>query len=308
MSASQTLGTRSQSYWKRRNRSFRPYLLPALVTILVLTVIPLLISIAISMTSLSYVSTRGPRFIWFDNYLDLISDPRFIRSLWQSTVLIFGPLSFQLIFGFLLALVMNERLPWLGWLRIIFIVPMFFPPIVMGLMWKVLFTPQLGGINYYLSLLGISGPVWLADPTFALLSIVIAAVWGWTPFVAIMFYTAMQNFPSDLYEASRIDGASWLQQVRFVTLPLLRNTALVVIIFRIMEGLAIFPIIYVMTAGGPAGSTETTNFYAFVSGFEFLKIGYSSSIILTFLAILVVILAPAIRMLLDNVQPREAKL
>lgn len=305
MSPSQAL---YEPYWKRRNRSFRPFLLPALALILVLTVIPLLISLAISMTSLSYVSVRGPRFIWFDNYINLFGDPRFIRSLWQSAVLIFGPLPFQLLFGFLLAVVMNERLRGLGWLRVIFIVPMFFPPIVMGLMWKVLFTPQLGGINYYLSLLGISGPTWLADPTYALISIVIATVWGWTPFVAIMFYTAMQTFPSDLYEASRIDGASWLQQNRFITLPLLQNTALVVIVFRIMEGLAIFPIIYVMTAGGPAGSTETTNFYAFVSGFEFLKVGYASSIILTFLAILLIVLAPSIRMLLGNVQPREAKL
>lgn len=307
MSASKTLGITPQPYQKRRNRGYRPFLLPALVIILVLTVIPVLISLVISMTSLSYVSTRGPRFIWFDNYINLFSDPRFVRSLWQSAILIFGPLVFQLVFGFFLALVMNERLRGLGWLRVIFIVPMFFPPVVMGLMWKVLFTPQLGGVNYYLSMLGIEGPLWLADPTFALLSIIIAAVWGWTPFVAIMFYTAMQTFPSDLYEASRIDGAGWVQQIRFVTLPLLRNTALVVIVFRIMEGLAIFPIIYVMTAGGPAGSTETANFYAFISGFEFLRIGYASSIILTFLAILVVILAPSIRMLLDNVQPREAR-
>src|SRR5690606_11295478 len=113
----------------------------------------------------------------------------------------------------------------------------------------------------------------------------------------------MQTFPRDLYEAAHIDGASWLQQIRFITLPLLRNTALVVIVFRIMEGLAIFPIIFVMTAGGPAGSTETTNYYAFVTGFEFMKVGYASSIILSFLAILLVMLAPATRMLLAT--PKE---
>jgi multiple sugar transport system permease protein len=285
----------------RPNRAYRAFLFPALAVILILTIVPLAFSIILSMTSLSYTSTRAPRFIWFGNYLDLLSDPRFLDSLWHSAVLILCPVVFQLIFGFLLALVMNERLPGLGWLRVIFIVPMFFPPIVMGLMWKVLFTPQLGGVNYYLGRLGIEGPLWLADPNYALASIVIAAVWGWTPFVAIMFYTAMQTIPRDLYEASRIDGAGWVQQIRFVTIPLLKDTALVVIVFRIMEGLAIFPIIYVMTSGGPAGSTETTNYYAFISGFEFLKIGYASSIILSFLAILLIILGPSVRMLLRNV-------
>lgn len=290
--------------WRRRNRGYRAFLAPAMVTILVLTVVPLLFSLVLSMTSLSYTSARAPRFVWFDNYLDLLSDDRYLQSLWQSAILIFVPLVFQLVFGFFLALVMNERLPGMGWLRVIFIVPMFFPPIVMGLMWKVLFTPQLGGVNFYLESIGIPGPSWLSDPTMALTSIVIAAVWGWTPFVTIMFYTAMQTFPKDLFEAARIDGAGWLQQIRFVTLPLLRDTALVVVVFRIMEGLAIFPIIFVMTSGGPAGSTETTNYYAYISGFEFLKVGYSSAIILSFLAILVAILAPSIGRLLQGTQGR----
>lgn len=289
---------------RRRNRDYRVFLAPAVITLVVLTVLPLIVSLALSMSSLSYTSTRPPRLIWLENYIDLFGDPRFLKSLWQSGILIFGPLVFQLVFGFFLALVMNERLPGLGWLRLIFIVPMFFPPIVMGLMWKVMFTPQLGGVNYYIEAIGLTAPAWLSSPGPALASIVIAAVWGWTPFVAIMFYTAMQTFPKELFEAARIDGAGWLQQIRFVTLPLLRDTALVVIVFRIMEGLAIFPIIYVMTAGGPAGSTETTNYYAFVTGFEFLKIGYASAIILTFLAILVAILAPWIGSLLRNTQGR----
>jgi ABC-type sugar transport system permease subunit len=296
----------SRSDRRRHNAGYHAFLMPALLTIAGLTVLPLLFSIGLSLTSLSYVSTRGPRFIGIDNYLQLFSDPRFIASLGQSGILIFGPLVFQLLFGFMLALVMNERLPGLGWLRVIFILPMFVPPVVTGLIWKVLFTQQLGGVNYYLGLVGIEGPLWLAEPAFALTSIVIATIWGWTPFVALMFYAAMQTFPRELYEASHIDGASWLQQILFITLPLLKQTALVVIVFRIMDGLAIFPIIFVMTSGGPAGSTETSNFYAFVTGFEFMKVGYASSIILTFLAILLVILLPSTRLLLANAKGEAA--
>jgi ABC-type sugar transport system permease subunit len=162
--------------WRRSNRSYRRFLFPAIIALVVLTLLPILFSIALSMTSLSYTSVSPARFVGIKNYVDLFSDERFLRSLWQSAILIFGPLPFQLVFGYLLAVAMNERLPGMGWLRVIFIIPMFFPPIVMGLMWKILFTPQLGGINYYLGLLGIDGPLWLAQPGYALISIMIVAI------------------------------------------------------------------------------------------------------------------------------------
>ena len=282
---------------------YRRFLVPALAIIAVLTLLPMLFTIGLSTSSLAFTSTLPTRFVGTGNYVQLFSDARYIQSLWQSAVLIFAPVALQMIFGFLLALVMNERLPGLGWLPVIFVVPMFFPPVVMGLMWKVLFTPQLGGISYYVELLGIHMPPWLSDPTLAIAAIVIAAVWGWTPFAAVMFYTAIQSFPKDLYEAARVDGAGWLQSVRFVTLPLLKSTALVVLIFRIIEALAIFPIIFVMTSGGPAGATETVNYYSYIAGFTFLKVGYASAMILSFLAILVVVLAPATSFLLRSISP-----
>lgn len=288
--------------YQRSNAGYRRFLLPAMIIIMILTILPIVFTIGLSMSSLSYSSTRATSFVGLGNYLQLLRDERFLDSLWQSAILVFVPVALQIIFGFCLALVMAERLKGLGWLRVIFIVPMFFPPIVMGLMWKVLFTPQLGGINYYLSTIGITGPIWLSEPSTAMIAIIVAAVWGWTPFVTIMFFTAMQTFPRDLYEAARIDGASWTQQIRFVTLPLLKETALVVLVFRIMEALAIFPIIFVMTSGGPAGATETVNYYSFVSGFTFLKVAYSSAMILSFLAILVIILAPATNVLLRNIE------
>lgn len=287
---------------KRANSGYKRFLLPAMAIVSALTLVPILFTMALSTTSLSYTSTRATKFVGLDNYIKLFEDERFLDSLWQSAVLIFGPVIIQMILGFCLALVMAERLRGLGWLRIIFTIPMFFPPIVMGLMWKVLFTPQLGGINYYLSLIGIDGPIWLSEQSTALTAIIVAAVWGWTPFVTIMFFTAMQTFPRDLYEAARIDGASWYQQIRFVTLPLLKETALVVLVFRIMEALAIFPIIFVMTSGGPAGGTETVNYYSFVSGFTFLKVAFASAMILSFLGLLVMILAPATNLLLRSIE------
>lgn len=257
-----------------------------MLVIFLLTLVPIMITIILSLTSLSYRSANPSEFIGIQNYARLFTDERFLNSISTSIILIVIPVATQLILGFGLAIVMNEKLPWMGWLRLVFVAPMVLPPIVMGLMWRILFTPQLGGVNYFLSLVGIEGPNWLSDPTFALLAVIIAAVWGWTPFVGLMFLASIQTFPTDIYEAAVIDGTSWVQSIRFITLPLLKPTIFVVGVFRVIEALAIFPIIFILTNGGPAGATETVNFYGYVSGFNFLRIGYASAIMVFFFSCL----------------------
>ena len=110
----------------------------------------------------------------------------------------------------------------------------------------------------------------------------------------------LQTFPVDGYEAARIDGASWAQSIRYITLPLLRPTIFVVGVFRVIEALAIFPIIFILTNGGPAGATETVNFYGYVSGFNFLRVGYASAIMVFFFAMLMLITAPSMGFLLRS--------
>lgn len=286
------------------NRTYLRFSSPTFFAIMVLTMIPIVVTVGLSLTSLSYSSAAPTRFWGLRNYERLLEDDRFLSSIPVTLILILVPVAIQLLLGFVIALVMNERLPGMGWLRLIFVAPMVLPPIVMGLMWKVLFTPQLGGINYFLSLVGISGPSWLTDPPWALTAIIITALWGWTAFVALMFLTAMESFPTELYEAASIDGATWFQLVQHVTLPLLRPTAMVVLVFRVIEALAIFPIIFVVTNGGPAGATETVNYYAYVMGFNQLRVGYAAAIITVFFLLLVVLILPWMRSLVNGVQER----
>jgi len=273
-----------------------------MLVIFLLTLIPIAVTVVLSLTSLSYRSAKPSEFVGIQNYVRLFSDDRFLNSIPTSIILIVVPVAAQLILGFIVAIVMHEKLPWMGWLRIIFVAPMVLPPIVMGLMWRILFTPQLGGVNYFLSLIGVGGPEWLSEPTFALLAVIVAAVWGWTPFVGLMFLTSIQTFPVDVYEAARIDGTSWFQSIRFITLPLLRPTVFVVGVFRVIEALAIFPIIFILTNGGPAGATETVNFYGYVSGFNFLRVGYASAIMVFFFAMLMLITTPSMGFLLRSQQ------
>lgn len=286
------------------NGTYLRFSSPTFLVVMVLTLVPIIVTVGLSLSSLSYSSAAPTRFIGLRNYERLFADDRFLNSLPTTLIFILVPVALQLVFGFVIALVMNERLPWMGWLRLIFVAPMVLPPIVMGLMWKVLFTPQLGGINYFLSLIGISGPAWLTTPLWSMVAIIITALWGWTAFVALMFLTAMESFPGELYEAAAIDGATWTQSVRHVTLPLLRPTAMVVLVFRVIEALAIFPIIYVVTNGGPAGATETVNYYAYVAGFNQLRVGYGAAIITVFFLLLCVIILPMMGSLVRDIQER----
>ncbi|MCY3832794.1 MAG: sugar ABC transporter permease [Chloroflexi bacterium] len=284
------------------SRAHYKYLAPSIALLVVLTILPMLFTLYLSTSSLSYTSPRPPRYIGLRNYERLLDDARFLQSIPVSLLFIAAPVSIQLALGFIVAVVMNERLPYMRWLRFVFVAPMVIPPIAMGLMWRVLYTPHLGGLNYFLSLVGIDGPGWLTEPNWALVAIIIVAVWGWTPFVGLFFLAVMQSIPEELFEAGLIDGATWVQSVRHITLPLLRPTFAFIGIFRVIESLGIFPIIYIVTNGGPASATETVNFYGFVSGFNNLRVGYASAIIVVFFLMLFVIVVPTMRFLLRNVQ------
>jgi ABC-type sugar transport system permease subunit len=145
----------------------------------------------------------------------------------------------------------------------------------------------LGGIDYLSDIFGLPSVDWLSYPSTAFWAVVIAAVWEWTPFVTLMYLATLEGLPQEPFEAARIDGASIFQILRHVTLPLLRPTTYVILFFRIIEALAIFPLIFVMTSGGPAEATEPTNYYAFISAFDYLKIGYASSMIVLFFALII---------------------
>ncbi len=284
------------------SRAHYKYLAPSIALLLVLTVLPMLFTMYLSTSSLSYTSPRPPRYIGLRNYERLLDDARFLQSIPVSLLFIAVPVATQLVLGFIIAVIMNERLPFMRWLRFVFFAPMVIPPIAMGLMWRVLYTPHLGGLNYFLGLVGIDGPGWLTEPNWALVAIIIVAVWGWTPFVGLFFLAVMQSIPEELYEAGIIDGATWVQSLRHITLPLLRPTFAFIGIFRVIESLGIFPIIYIVTNGGPATATETVNFYGFVSGFNNLRVGYASAIIVVFFIMLFVLVGPTMRFLLRNMQ------
>ncbi|MHB1414849.1 MAG: carbohydrate ABC transporter permease, partial [Chloroflexota bacterium] len=199
----------------------------------------------------------------------------------------------QLGLGLLIAFLLNQKLRLVGLLRTVFVIPMVLPPVVVAIIWKVLYTPDISVINYVLGLVGLPKPGWIGDPNLALWSIAIADIWEWFPFSMLMLLAALQMLPEEPMEAALIDGASYWQSLRYITLPLLKPAILLVVIFRIIESIKAFPLIFIMTMGGPGMATEPTNFYAYLQSFNYDYVGYGSAIS-TVMVVMVILITLAI--------------
>ncbi len=275
--------------------SYAKLTFPAIIFVFIMTVAPILITIGISFTSFNISMPNQSFFVGLQNYLNLFSDDRFLNSVRVTLLFIIYPVAFQMIFGLALAIALHENLPGTKWVKAFFIIPMIFPPVIIGMTWKVFLTPQLGGLNYFLSILGIYGPDWLSTPSSALWAVVIAAVWASTPFVTLMYYATLGTIPETHFEAAAIEGASWWQTIRYVSLPFLKPITKVIVIFRVLEALAIFPVIFVLTGGGPAGATEPINLYAYFTGFSYLKVDYAATLIVVFFSFLLAVSWPLLK-------------
>lgn len=270
--------------WARaRQRTLLYLIAPALVILFIVTVLPTLYLFATSFTPLDLAKPQTVRFVGLANYQELIGDERFWNSVWVQVRLSFWTVSLQLLAGLGLAMLLNSRLRFLELLRSTFIIPMVLPPVVVALIWKILFTPDLSILNWTLGKLGLPQPLWLAQADTALWAIIITDTWEWFPFVMLMLLAALQMIPDEPLEAARIDGASGWQLFRFIILPLLRPAILVAGLFRLIDSVKAFPHIFIMTSGGPGTATEATNYYAYLEAFSYTYIGYSSSIIVVML-------------------------
>lgn len=276
-------------------------LAPALIVLSLVTVGPLLYLVATSLTPLDLTKPRSFRFVGLDNYRDLIADERFWNSVMVQFRLSAATVTAQLALGLGLALLLNRPLPLREFIRTGFIVPMVLPPIIVAIIWKILFTPLLTPLNLLTMPLGLPQPSWLTDPYLALWTIVVADVWEWTPFTTLILVAALQMMPREPLEAARVDGASAWQNFLWIVLPLLRPAIIVAGLFRLIDSFKAFPLIFVMTGGGPGVSTEPTNYYAYTQAFVHTFIGYSSAMIVIMLLVTIALSAAVLR--LPGLQP-----
>jgi multiple sugar transport system permease protein len=265
---------------RRTERALLALLLPALLVLGAVTLLPTIYLAATSLTP--FEATRPDTAYSFANplvnYRQLLADRRFHDSLWTQARLSFWTVSLQLLIGLGLALLLNMRSGLLRTLRTVFLIPMVLPPIVVAIIWKVLYTPDISPLYWMFAELGWRVPALITHADWALTAIVIADTWQWFPFTMLMILAALQMMPEEQVEAARVDGATAWQVTWHVTLPYLRGVLLVAGLFRLIDSIKAFPLIYILTEGGPGTVTEVTNYYGFVQAFGFGYLGYSSAI------------------------------
>jgi multiple sugar transport system permease protein len=171
------------------------------------------------------------------------------------------------------------------------------PSIVVGIMWLLMFMPDFSVINYFLGLIGINPPQWLLTPGWALVAVMIAYIWQWTPFFILMITAGLASLPVEPYEAAMVDGASWSQMVRFITIPLLRPIILLTIVIRMMDSFRVFDQVFVMTAGGPGRSTQVLSLVIYLTGIRYRYLGYASAMSWIMLIIVIALATLMIRLL-----------
>lgn len=267
--------------WERqRRRAFALGLAPALAVLALITLLPAAALVVASFTPLSLTDPVGS-FRFDDplvNYRALLDDPRFLGSIGTQLKLSAASVVLQLLAGLGLALLLDGRSKVLGATRTAFLIPMVLPPIVVALIWKIIYTPDISPMHRALEAVGLSLSSLIADPATALGAIVVADTWQWFPFTMLMVLASLQMIPSDPLEAARLDGADRWQVFRFIVLPYVRPVLVVCGLFRLIDSFKAFPLIYVLTNGGPGTVTEVTNYYGFIQAFNFSYWGYASAI------------------------------
>jgi len=268
-----------------RRSSYWPFVVPAVLVVGSVIVFPWVFTVWMSMHEWTVGGTRT--FTGLSNYLRLGSDARFIASIGHTLLYTFLAVVLPLVFGTLAALIFNARLPLRGVLRGLFVMPMMATPVAIALVWTMMFHPQLGVLNYLLSLIGIGPQEWVFSPRTVIPSLVLVETWQWTPLVMLIVLGGLAALPTEPYESAAIDGASALQRFRYITLPMIAPFLMVAVIIRTIDALKSFDIIYAITQGGPGTASETINLYLYSVAFAYYDIGYGSAIAVVFFALVI---------------------
>ena len=270
-------------------------LLPALVFIALVLVLPILQTVQMSSYSFRLNQPDLAQFIGLRNYFLLFEDQRFLNSIVTTIVFITGTTVGVFILGLTIALVMNLEFRGRGIVRSALLIPWVMPRIIVAKTWAWIFNGIYGLANAVLVPLGIidANVSWLNMKPHAMIAVQIAYIWCTTPFAGLLLLAGLQSIDPELYEAAKIDGASVRQRFSAITLPSLRSTIAITLIFTLLGAFKSFDLIFGMTQGGPMQSTETMMMYAYSVLFGFLRFGYGSSIV-----VMIVILTSVVSVIL----------
>lgn len=285
--------TRHSFFGRLRRRSVAIlFVLPATLTLLAITVFPLIYELRLVFMSWELTTNVPPQFVGLQNLIRVLTqDGRFWTSMRVTAILMIAGVAIQLSIGTGLALLLNRLGSRRTLLVSLFLIPVMIAPVVAGFQFRMIYHDQFGPLNYVIELLTFGrwgGLAWIADPRVALFSILMTDVWQWTPFLMLIVLAGLQSVPLELYEAAEVDGASSWQSFWRITVPLLLPVIIIGILIRAMDSFKLFDIIYLVTGGGPGNVTETISFYTYLQGFKFFSLGYTAA--MAFIQLIVITL------------------
>lgn len=290
-SAGPSQGRRRAMSGLRRQEMFAGYLflIPNLVGFLTFSIFPILAALYLTFTNWDLGGT--PELVGFDNFARMARDDIFWKALFNTFYYAFVAVPTGVFLAFCLALLINRKIRGILTFRLIYFLPHLTLTVAAAIVWAWIYHPELGLINYLLSLLGIQGPNWLFNSKWAMPSIIIMSNWHGIGYAMLIFLAGLQGIPAELYEAATVDGASGWQQLRHITVPMLSPATFFVLVTSLIGTFQGFDQFYVMTNGGPAFATTTLVLHIFKNGFLYFKMGYAASMAsILFLCILTITL------------------
>lgn len=251
----------------RRTRLALVLLAPCLALLVGLAIYPTFYSLRLSFTSHLIYRPDLTDFVGFDNYRYLFEDGYFWQSVRITLLFTTTAVLTQCLLGFALALALDRELRYGGMMRTLLMIPLLISPVAVALTFRFLYAPSYGVINFLLGSAGLPAQDWIVNPRWALVAVVVADTWQWTPFIAVVLVAGLRSIPTEILEAADVDGLPYFAKLRWIILPLIMPVATVVILIRLIDSIRNFDLIYVLTRGGPGTSTNILSIFSYIRGF-----------------------------------------
>lgn len=268
-------------------RRYWVFALPAAIVVAGVILFPWIFSVVMSV--FTWKVSGNAYFVGLDNFNKLFHDTRFLWAMVRTFYFTAAAVVLPMILGIWAAVCFANNFSLRGLCRTLFILPMMATPVAIALVWTMMFHPQLGVLNYVLSVFGLPPSQWVYSDTTVIPTLVMVETWQWTPLVMLIVLGGIASLPSDPYEAAIIDGASGWQMFRYLTVPMVWPFIIVAATMRVIDALKTFDTIFVITNGGPGTSSETMNMLLYQTAFAYYDLGYASALVLVFFAIILVI-------------------
>lgn len=265
---------------------------PTVLIILLIILFPITFAVVSSFYDYTLINKSFNSFIGIKNYLNSIKNEQLFNSITVTFIFVILVVLFEFLLGFFIALLLNTIERFKSIYYFILLLPLLINPVVVGLIWRMFLHPQLGILNYLLSLISISPVNWLGDPQIAFITIIFVDIWHQVSFMIILLLAGLSAIPKEPYEAARSDGAGIFACFLHITLPYMRPVIIVTILIRLIFAIKTYDLIYIMTKGGPGDATDLISYYIYRSAFISLNLGEAAAMSTILLIIIVILTLP----------------